>query len=191
VAGYSGTPLVRKLGIAPGSALLLDGAPKGFTIDDLPPGVVASHHAGDARGAGARPALDRGDARGAGARPALDRGDARGAGARPALDRGDARGAGARPALDRGDGPYDVILCFCRDRAQLERRWPVMHVRTTPAGALWIAWPKRASGVATDLDENVVRGHALANGRVDVKVAAIDETWSGLKNVIRKADRPA
>jgi hypothetical protein len=177
VAGYSGTPLVRKLGIAPGSALLLDGAPKGFTIDDLPPGVVASHHAGDARGAGARPALDRGDARGAGARPALDRGDA--------------RGAGAGPALDSGDGPYDVILCFCRDRAQLERRWPVMHVRTTPAGALWIAWPKRASGVATDLDENVVRGHALANGRVDVKVAAIDETWSGLKNVIRKADRPA
>jgi hypothetical protein len=163
VAGYSGTPLVRKLGITPGSALLLDGAPKGFTIDDLPPGVVASHHAGDARGAGARPALDRGDA----------------------------RGAGAGPALDSGDGPYDVILCFCRDRAQLERRWPVMHVRTTPAGALWIAWPKRASGVATDLDENVVRGHALANGRVDVKVAAIDETWSGLKNVIRKADRPA
>ena len=163
MAGYSGTPLARKLGIAPGSALLLDGAPKGFTIDDLPPGVVASHHAGDARGAGARPALDSGDA----------------------------RGAGAGPALDSGDGPYDVILCFCRDRAQLERRWPVMHVRTTPAGALWIAWPKRASGVATDLDENVVRGHALANGRVDVKVAAIDETWSGLKNVIRKADRPA
>jgi hypothetical protein len=149
VAGYSGTPLARKLGIAPGSALLLDGAPKGFTIDDLPPGVVASHQAGDARG------------------------------------------AGAGPALDSGDGPYDVILCFCRDRAQLERRWPVMHVRTTPAGALWIAWPKRASGVATDLDENVVRAHALANGRVDVKVAAIDETWSGLKNVIRKADRPA
>jgi len=134
VAGYSGTPLARKLGIAPGCALLLDGAPKGFAIDDLPPDVVASHRA--------------------------------------------------------GDGVYDVIVCFCRDRAQLERRWPVMHVRTTPAGALWIAWPKRASGVATDLDENVVRGHALANGRVDVKVAAIDETWSGLKNVIRRSDRP-
>ncbi len=135
MAGYSGTPLVRKLGIGPGSALLLDGAPAGFVIDDLPPDVVASHRS--------------------------------------------------------GDGRYDVILCFCRDRAQLERRWPVMHKRTTPAGALWIAWPKRSSGVATDLDENVVRGHALAHGRVDVKVAAIDDTWSGLKNVIRKADRSA
>jgi hypothetical protein len=133
VSGYSGTPLFRKLGIAPDSTLLLDGAPAGFAIPDLPTGVIASHRS--------------------------------------------------------GDGPYDVILCFCRDRAQLVRRWPVLHPRTTPAGALWIAWPKRASGVATDLDENVVRDHALANGRVDVKVAAIDDTWSGLKNVIRKADR--
>ena len=52
-----------------------------------------------------------------------------------------------------------------------------------------VAWPKRASGVPTDLDENVVRAHALANGRVDVKVCAVDDTWSGLKNVIRVADR--
>jgi hypothetical protein len=88
-----------------------------------------------------------------------------------------------------GRGPYDVILCFCPDVARLVTRWPVLHERTTPAGSLWIAWPKRASGVATDLDENVVRGHALAHGRVDVKVAAIDETWSGLKNVVRLADR--
>jgi hypothetical protein len=135
VSGYSGTPLARKLGVGPESTLLLDGAPKGFIIDELPAGAVASHRA--------------------------------------------------------GDGRYDVILCFCRDRAQLARRWPVLHPRTTSQGALWIAWPKRASGVPTDLDENVVRAHALAHGRVDVKVAAIDETWSGLKNVIRKADRPA
>jgi hypothetical protein len=88
-----------------------------------------------------------------------------------------------------GRGPYEVILCFCPTAARLAARWPALHRRTTPAGALWIAWPKRASGVPTDLDENVVRDHALAHGRVDVKVAAIDDTWSGLKNVIRLADR--
>ena len=65
----------------------------------------------------------------------------------------------------------------------------MLHPRTTPAGALWIAWPKRAGGLATDLDENVVRDHALRHGRVDVKVCAIDATWSGLKHVIRRADR--
>jgi hypothetical protein len=65
----------------------------------------------------------------------------------------------------------------------------VLHARITPAGALWIAWPKRGSGVATDLTENVVRDHALANGRVDVKVCAIDEVWSGLKHVVRVRDR--
>jgi hypothetical protein len=71
----------------------------------------------------------------------------------------------------------------------LVTRWPVLHPLTTPAGALWIAWPKRSSGLRTDLDENVVREFALAHGRVDVKVCAIDEVWSGLKHVIRKADR--
>jgi hypothetical protein len=81
------------------------------------------------------------------------------------------------------------VLCFCPDRARLEQRWPVLHRLTTPAGALWIAWPKKASGVPTDLNENVVRDFALLNGRVDVKVCAIDETWSGLKHVIRVADR--
>jgi hypothetical protein len=88
-----------------------------------------------------------------------------------------------------GGGPYDVIVCFCPDRARLVARWPVLHPRTTVAGALWVAWPKRSSGVATDLDDNVVREYALAHGRVDVKVCAIDETWSGLKHVIRKSER--
>jgi hypothetical protein len=88
-----------------------------------------------------------------------------------------------------GDSPYDVVLCFCPDAARLRTRWPALHGRTTPAGALWVAWPKRASGVRTDLDENVIREHALANGRVDVKVCAIDDVWSGLKNVIRTVDR--
>lgn len=136
MAGYSGTPLARKLGITPGSLVLLDGAPPAFSLSttgETPVGATVHR----------------------------------------------------RP----GRGPYDVILCFCPSAARLVARWPVLHQRTTPAGALWIAWPKRSSGVATDLDENAVRAHALAHGRVDVKVAAIDDTWSGLKNVIRLADR--
>ncbi|MEJ3743984.1 DUF3052 domain-containing protein [Actinomycetes bacterium KLBMP 9797] len=126
MAGYSGTPLVRKLGIGTGSRVLLDGAPDGFALDGVPPGRE----------------------------------------------------------------PYDVILCFCPDFARLAARWPALHPLTTPAGALWIAWPKRSSGLATDLNENAVREYALAHGRVDVKVCAIDDVWSGLKHVIRKTDRP-
>jgi hypothetical protein len=82
-----------------------------------------------------------------------------------------------------------VIVCFCPDRDRLIRRWPVLHPLTTAAGALWIAWPKRASGIPTDLDEQGVRDHALTHGRVDVKICAIDAVWSGLKNVVRLADR--
>src|SRR2546423_1506662 len=100
MAGYSGTPLARKLGITPDSTVLFDGAPDGFAVD------------------------------------------------------------GVQPARRPGQGPYDVILCFCLDRARLVRRWPVLHPLTTPAGALWIAWPKRAARIPTDLDENVVRQHA-------------------------------
>jgi hypothetical protein len=133
VAGYSGTPLARKLGVTAASVLLLDGAPADFTIDGLPAGATVRRRA--------------------------------------------------------GAGGYDVIVCFCPDAARLHRRWPALHPLTTPAGSLWIAWPKRASGLTTDLDENVVRDYALGHGRVDVKVCAIDDVWSGLKHVIRKADR--
>jgi hypothetical protein len=132
MAGYSGTPLARKLGIAAGHRLLLDGAPQQFDL--AAPAGVSVH-----------------------------------------------RRAGA--------GPYDVILCFCPASDRLHRRWPALHELTSPAGALWIAWPKRSSGIKTDLTEDVIRQYALAHGRVDVKVCAIDETWSGLKNVIRVADR--
>jgi hypothetical protein len=85
--------------------------------------------------------------------------------------------------------PYDVVLAFCPDSAALRRRWPVLHPRTTGPGALWIAWPKKAAQTGTDLDENLVREYGLANGRVDVKVCAVDETWSGLKFVVRLSDR--
>lgn len=88
-----------------------------------------------------------------------------------------------------GAGPYAVALVFCPDRARLEARWPKVAPRMTAAGALWIAWPKRASGVPTDLTEDVIREVALARRLVDVKVCAVDETWSALKLVTRLADR--
>jgi hypothetical protein len=133
MAGYSGTPLARKLGIIPGGMVLLDGAPDGFSLGDLPPDVTINRRA--------------------------------------------------------GREPYDVILCFCPTSARLRSRWPVLHPRTTPAGALWIAWPKKASGLATDMNEHVVREYALSHGRVDVKVCAVDDTWSAFKHVIRRTDR--
>jgi hypothetical protein len=88
-----------------------------------------------------------------------------------------------------GRDPYDVILMFCPAFADLRRGWAKAVDRTVVNGALWIAWPKKSSGVATDLTEDVVRAHALANGLVDVKVCAVDEIWSGLKLVRRLADR--
>jgi hypothetical protein len=134
-AGYSGTPLPRKLGITSGHRVLLDCAPASFDLPLLPEGVTVHRRA--------------------------------------------------------GRSPYDVGVVFCPDQATLVRRWPRAHEAVTPAGRLWIAWPKRASGLQTDLDENVVREHGLAHGRVDVKVCAIDATWSGLAFVVRLADRAA
>jgi hypothetical protein len=131
-AGYSGTPLAKKLGIKPGHRLLLLGAPDGFVIDDLPDGVTVARQA---------------------------------------------------------RGTADVIVSFHTDRAEFERRLPALRRCMEPAAGLWIAWPKRASKVPTDLNENLVRDAALANALVDNKVAAIDEVWSGLRLVIRLKDR--
>ena len=88
-----------------------------------------------------------------------------------------------------GRGPYDVILLFCRDRAALTRGFATERDRLTVAGGLWVCWPKRASGVVTDLGESAVREHGLDCGLVDVKIAAVDETWSALRFVRRLADR--
>lgn len=90
----------------------------------------------------------------------------------------------------RARGPLDVIVFFTKRLAELRRRLPVLRRAMEPAAGLWIAWPKRSSGVETDLTEDVVRELALANRLVDNKVAAIDETWSGLRLVIRLEDRP-
>ena len=89
----------------------------------------------------------------------------------------------------RASGVADVIVAFHLRRAELARRMPVLRERMDPAAGLWIAWPKRASKVDTDLTEDVVRELALANTLVDNKVCAIDATWSGLRLVIRLKDR--
>lgn len=132
-AGYSGTPLVRKLGIKNESRVLILAAPAGFDLADVPSGAVVHRRAGAAS--------------------------------------------------------YDVILAFCPDLDRLQSRLRVGVPKLTTAGALWLAWPKRASGVGTDLNENVVRDLGLATGLVDIKVAAIDATWAGLKFVRRVRDR--
>jgi hypothetical protein len=83
----------------------------------------------------------------------------------------------------------DVTLTWHTSLASLEKRLPVLFERTTTAGMVWVCWPKKASKMATDLDENKVRDLGLELGFVDVKVAAIDATWSGLKFVRRLTDR--
>jgi hypothetical protein len=134
-AGYSGTPLVKKLGIKPGATLGLIGAPEGFdqTLGELPDDVAVRR---------------------------------------------------------RLRGQLDVIVAFYVERRELKRRLPALRNALQPAGGLWLAWPKRASGVATDLSDNVVRELGLAAGLVDNKVCAIDEVWSGLRLVYRLRDRP-
>ncbi len=87
--------------------------------------------------------------------------------------------------------PLDVLVQFTTVRRELERRLPKLRDAVFPDGAAWVAWPKRSSGVATDVTEDVVRELAIAAGLVDVKVCAIDDTWSGLKLVVPKAQRGA
>jgi hypothetical protein len=134
MAGYSGTPLPRKLGIKEGHRLVTLNAPEGFdaTLGELPDGVSV---------------------------------------------RTSARGTA------------DVVVSFHERRAELARRMPKLRALMDPAAGLWIAWPKRSSGVPTDLTENIVRELALENALVDNKVCAIDATWSGLRLVIRLRDR--
>ena len=86
-------------------------------------------------------------------------------------------------------GTLPVIHFFTKQRASLESRFPILMRALTADGALWISWPKQASGVATDLTEDGVRAVALAHGLVDVKVCAVDDVWSGLKLVRRVRDR--
>lgn len=134
MGGYSGTPLVRKLGIASGHQVAFPRAPDDFaaTLGTLPPGVQVKHVA---------------------------------------------------------RGPLDLIVSFCADRTTLARSFQRHRDALVPAGALWVAWPKASSGLQTDLGRGGVFEVGHAGGLVDVKVAAIDGTWSGLKFVRRTEDR--
>ena len=138
-AGYSGTPLDRKLGIKPGLRVAFPDAPDDFleTLGALPDSVeiIAAPFGTKIR-------------------------------------------------------ELDLVVLFTMARSDLVERFPVLLGKLNPSGMLWVAWPKKTSGVATDLDENVVRDFGLSVGLVDTKVCAIDSTWSGLKFVIRVKDRP-
>ena len=87
------------------------------------------------------------------------------------------------------DGPLDFVMIFVKSAAELKKQFPRFAKHLAPTGMLWVSWPKKASGVATDLDENEVRRIGLEAGLVDVKVCAVNEIWSGLKFVIRVKDR--
>jgi hypothetical protein len=83
-------------------------------------------------------------------------------------------------------GHPDLVLCFVTQRRDLERRAVKLRQAVAPDGMVWVCWPKKASKVPTDIVEDVVRDVLLPTGLVDIKVAAVDETWSGLKLVVRK-----
>jgi hypothetical protein len=133
-AGYSGTPLTKKLGIRSGATVALLGAPDGFDdlLTDVPPDVTFRR---------------------------------------------------------RAQGQLDLVISFQTERAVLEHRLPAVLRAMQRDGALWVAWPKRASKVDTDITEDTVREVVLPLGLVDVKVCAIDETWSGLKVMWRRENR--
>ncbi len=134
MAGYSKTPLAKKLGIREGSRIRLRCAPAGFPrlLGTLPPEAKI---------------------------------------------------------LARIGKQMDVIVLFVRRRTDLERHFQPLAESLSAAGMLWVGWPKKSSGVATDLSFDVVQGIGLASGLVDNKICALDETWSGLRFVYRLKDR--
>ena len=134
MAGYSGTPLVQKLGIEEGHRVAILAAPPGFDLGTLPTGAMLQKSLA-------------------------------------------------------GKAPLDVVIQFCTKRAVFEAQLAKIRPRMAPACGVWIAWPKAASKLPTEVTENVVREVALPTGLVDNKVCAIDETWSGLRLVIRRALR--
>jgi hypothetical protein len=87
------------------------------------------------------------------------------------------------------DEPVDLAMIFVKTANELKKRFPKIAKQLAPGGMLWVSWPKKASGLATDLHENEVRRIGLEAGLVDVKVCAVSDIWSGLKFVIRVKDR--
>jgi hypothetical protein len=136
-AGYSGTPLQKKLGIKPGMSIALLHAPPEVetTLGELPEGVITSR---------------------------------------------------------RLTGHRDLVLIFITRQVDLASQIPALTSAIAPNGMIWVAWPKRASKIDTDMTEDAIRDIVLpSSGLVDVKVCAIDQVWSGLKLVIRKTERRA
>jgi len=107
----------------------------------------------------------------------------------PAAIRAELKDALRDCSVARDSGPLDFAMVFVKTQAELRNQFPRFARQLVLAGMLWVSWPKKSSGVATDLTENDVRDIGLANGLVDVKVCAVDEVWSGLKFVIRVKDR--
>jgi hypothetical protein len=136
MAGYSGTPLIQKIGIKPGHRVVLRNHPASFVKD---------------------------------------------------LGKFPDRAASS----DRLSGKANVVIYFTERLAELQKDFPQLAAALVSDGMLWISWPKKASGRSTDLTEDIVRRVGLECGLVDVKVCAIDDTWSGLKFVIRVKDRQA
>ena len=133
MAGYSGTPLVKKLGIKSGFNVALINAPRDFARHlDLPANVTINL---------------------------------------------------------KTRKPLDFALLFVKSEKELTVGFSEYAARLTPAGMLWVSWPKKSSGVITDLSETNVRTIGLAAGLVDVKICAVDDVWSGLKFVFRLKDR--
>ncbi len=93
------------------------------------------------------------------------------------------------PGARATDGPVDVVIAFVREAAGIIPAYARLEERIRPAGAIWVAWPRTAAGHASDVTDNAVRDAALVRGLVDVKVAAIDADWSGLKLVWRRERR--
>lgn len=134
MAGYSATPLQKKLGFKPGMRVLFTGAPDNYReiLGTLAPGIKV---------------------------------------------------------LSRAGRDLDLVHVFCRRKSDLRRRLTGARNALASDGMLWISWPKKSSGLQTDLGESDVRAAGLAAGLVDVKICAVDDTWSGLKFVYRLRDR--
>jgi hypothetical protein len=130
-AGYSGTPLARKLGIGPGAVVVARHAPKGYAgwLEPIPDTVAFA---------------------------------------------------------SRVSGRTTVVHLFASERAALRTELVALRTAIAPAAAVWVSWPKKASKVPTDITEDAIRELALPLGFVDVKVCAVNQTWSGLKLAIRK-----
>jgi hypothetical protein len=133
-AGYSGTPLIKKLGIKEESTVIIINSPESYNnyLGELPAGAVLK---------------------------------------------------------SKLTGKFDFIHYFTKSKNDFQEKYPAMKKALNKDGQLWISWPKKSSKVTTDLTEDIIRNYALKNGLVDVKVCAIDETWSGLKLVYRLKDR--